>query len=933
MLKNRFYILFLLFAAPFACAQELYFHPQMQQGRLNYSSVSSITQDAAGRIWVIMGNDVLRYDGYTYYSYGDKLIREVLYFASYNALFCTRGGDLYLSTSHGLLRYDASEDGFRKVNNCSARRIFEDAAGNLWLGNGNVMRFCPQTGECVQMMFNGRNVVGHIYASPDSGVVYVFANEELLQYDVALSEWSSVPFRLPHSDLSIRDIEASDSSVYILTERHGLYVLRHGQPSTMQPVAAFPNAVARHLVADSAGRLWIGTMQGLWCYDPATGGKTVYTKSPHAGGLLDNSIQAVFFDHDDNLWVGTYAGSLCLASERRQHHFCSLHLADYGISPVPVSCIAEYKDGLYIGTEGDGLYRYSNGKGITGHFTDKVLHSNNIKTLVATENRLWIGTYLGGLSLLQNGTVRHIPLPSNEIYAATGNADGLWLSYQSFQEQITHINYADTRVDNYVLPRLDGQNLSSRIYRVCLADTLLWIATRSSLHCFSTSQRQYLYTRTPDEPAGIMALAYDSVRRLLWLGTRNRGILSYNPATGEFAPVAGSKERIQGDIRTLATTDTILWIGTDQGVYTMHLQDHSIHHYTSSDGVETAVFCSLRSELHPGRIYVGGVGTVSYIEEADLTYNPVPPRTLFSDIHINGRSVYTDSAYCRYIAGIGRGGLNLRHDENNLTFTLSSTNYLIAEKNRYRFRLSRCSRFGNRTKGNAIWNEVSSDNRTVMLTQLPAGYYRLEARSCNNDGVWGEPAVLNMRIRPIFWASGWAYMIYGLAFLLVCGYILYNRYRHRKLSEQLYRTEVRAEEQRLATESKVRFFAQYCIERGNDKQREEIQTRLDQLTHLIGQRIDNGHVDIDAIAREMGMSRRSLYGFVKENTGQSVIEYIRSYRIAEAARLMMAERLSIKQAMTKVGIDSQSYFVKIFKQEFGQTPTEYIANMSKQDNP
>ncbi|HCS87783.1 MAG TPA: hypothetical protein DIW30_05115 [Bacteroidales bacterium] len=81
----------------------------------------------------------------------------------------------------------------------------------------------------------------------------------------------------------------------------------------------------------------------------------------------------------------------------------------------------------------------------------------------------------------------------------------------------------------------------------------------------------------------------------------------------------------------------------------------------------------------------------------------------------------------------------------------------------------------------------------------------------------------------------------------------------------------------------------------------------------------------------MGMSRRKLFSFIKDNTGKSIIEYIRSYRMSTAAKLLLEQNLTILDVMERVGISSQSYFVKSFKAEFGDTPSDFVAKMSKKN--
>ena len=98
---------------------------------------------------------------------------------------------------------------------------------------------------------------------------------------------------------------------------------------------------------------------------------------------------------------------------------------------------------------------------------------------------------------------------------------------------------------------------------------------------------------------------------------------------------------------------------------------------------------------------------------------------------------------------------------------------------------------------------------------------------------------------------------------------------------------------------------------------------------MVNSRMAEGRIDIDELALELGMSRRKLYNFIKENTGKSIIEYIRSYRISMAAKYMLEENLSIKETIDRVGIESQSYFIKCFREEYGDSPTNFVARISE----
>jgi len=114
-----------------------------------------------------------------------------------------------------------------------------------------------------------------------------------------------------------------------------------------------------------------------------------------------------------------------------------------------------------------------------------------------------------------------------------------------------------------------------------------------------------------------------------------------------------------------------------------------------------------------------------------------------------------------------------------------------------------------------------------------------------------------------------------------------------------------------------------------ENKKKAIESQLEKFTQMVNSRMAEGRIDIDELALELGMSRRKLYNFIKENTGKSIIEYIRSYRISMAAKYMLEENLSIKETIDRVGIESQSYFIKCFREEYGDSPTNFVARISE----
>lgn len=77
------------------------------------------------------------------------------------------------------------------------------------------------------------------------------------------------------------------------------------------------------------------------------------------------------------------------------------------------------------------------------------------------------------------------------------------------------------------------------------------------------------------------------------------------------------------------------------------------------------------------------------------------------------------------------------------------------------------------------------------------------------------------------------------------------------------------------------------------------------------------------------MSRTKLYTKIKSITSQSIGDFIRTLRLRKAAYLMSHEVKSLSKVMYSVGIQTQSYFTKAFKNEFGKTPSKFLKDLKK----
>lgn len=96
------------------------------------------------------------------------------------------------------------------------------------------------------------------------------------------------------------------------------------------------------------------------------------------------------------------------------------------------------------------------------------------------------------------------------------------------------------------------------------------------------------------------------------------------------------------------------------------------------------------------------------------------------------------------------------------------------------------------------------------------------------------------------------------------------------------------------------------------------------INSIIRKSISDPRLSVETLSKMVGLSRAQLYRKIKELTGLTVVEYIRSKRLEEAALLLQQDKLSIKEVVGLTGFNDVDYFRNQFKKKYGTTPSNYM---------
>ena len=135
----------------------------------------------------------------------------------------------------------------------------------------------------------------------------------------------------------------------------------------------------------------------------------------------------------------------------------------------------------------------------------------------------------------------------------------------------------------------------------------------------------------------------------------------------------------------------------------------------------------------------------------------------------------------------------------------------------------------------------------------------------------------------------------------------------------------------LLTEIIVERFKQVLDDINGDKnniQRKSTSKQITEAAVNIATQLNN-LTTVKELAKNIGLSPQNLQNGFKRDYGCTVNQYIADLRLNKAIELLENTDLTMSEITYEIGLNSKSYFSKIFKDKFGISPSDYQNNVSK----
>lgn len=562
-------------------------------------------------------------------------------------------------------------------------------------------------------------------------------------------------------------------------------VLRLVKQDKLVPLILFPQQTTNyidherfHIVEDNHGLIWISTYgKGLFVFNQDL------TQSQHfvadklgESPIASNYLLGIIADRHDGVWVSSEYGGVS-----------HIQVMDKGVERIypngegnmdfsnVVRMVKKMNDGtVMVGTRAGSLYHYS---ADMSQVLGKSHFDSNVYGIVQMPNgETWIGTRGKGIY-----GAKGLDFKDRNVFCMASDAKHrMWIG--TFGKGLSLVY---PRKDGYGVKTFFADSVGLNEVRCMVIDKhgVLWCGTSGGLiripvdEFVRDASRYKTYVRDYE----IRDLLVDRQGRL-WLSASGDGLVQVEPGDGETEPKFHVFNTSNGLVNNLVqsvvdTPDGNLWISTQQGVTAWNARKKSFENYMFSRNPmgnvynENSAVC-----LDDGRVVLGGNYGLTIIQPSRLS-------------HVSGLTdvVFTSYPYSDEIT--------LTYEQRSPNIHFSTLDYSNVRNVKYTYRLEGFDQ---------AWSNPSS-TPWAAYQKLPAGKYILHVKACSSDGIWGKESMLVIHIKPPFYLSSWALMIYALLVLGII--ILVVKFVHDK---NVLRNRIKLEQE--LTRYKLVFFTNIAHE-------------------------------------------------------------------------------------------------------------------------
>lgn len=787
-LKTVFCILIVLLFQDALAQNQISFRQLSVKEGLSQNSAIAITQDSTGYLWVATQDGLNKYDGKKFkvfpYNFVDITRPD---YSNLGKVYTDKEGGLWMiPTDKKLYKFNQelqTFEAFLDVNNAST--IFQDSDKEYWVGtySGELYNLNQETGAAKRVVEPIDSLKTIYNVSEDlSKNLLLTTDDHIVNFNKKNGKVTAITAKSIYGkpiSANFNDI-ASDKlgRQWVGTFGDGLYFrenesdifYRISELFFTDPLPIDLNILDLHI--DSRDRLWIATYgRGLYMVNFKSRKIHHFNADKHNPRAIHyNDILCIYEDYSNTLWFGTDGAGISYYDEylEKFNSFTTYQTPESVNIDVVRAIAVDSSKSIWIGTSGKGLTQYEPSTNSWRTFTesgtnDVSISSNRIMSLsVDEDNDLWIGTQGSGLDIFDGEEFTNfsedttIPLKASTVWCIYKNGqNNYWLGTR--ENGLIRFDKDKGEIERYIFHPEEKKGLPSSNIRVITEDEEgnLWLGTEADgIVFFDIEKKEFTsHKNIPNSNSlsndNIKSLFHDD-KGILWVGTNGGGLNAFDTNELKFNSFTVDHGLANNVIYAiLPDKEGNLWLSSNKGVTKFTLgssldQAPITINYDNYDGLATEFNTGAHYIDSRGNLYFGGLDGFYWFDPNEIKENRILPKTTITGIEVfNQERTLVDN-------------IELGHDENTISFTFSSLQFSLPEKNQYQYRLANYD---------DKW-VYSGNTNFARYSHLTPGNYEFMVKSSNYDGIWNQqPISYKFSItQPWYW-NIWAKIIYACLIL------------------------------------------------------------------------------------------------------------------------------------------------------------------------
>ncbi len=905
--------------------------------------INVIRQDAKGQMWFATRDGLIRYNGKKLYIYKtNSYQKNTIVNNNITALQFDNQGNMWVGTQKGICRYRPETDDFiplapERLENENITDIKIDKEGNLWISCFNTSRlykydFSSQKLSLIidNNLFDKQRKIRFSFflIASDNNIFLLDTARGFVIYNPETKQSKSIDVKIDKNDDNILTFNKlmfdKDDNRIVWLSTHLGQIIKYNLDTGQQVQLVYNKALTNHnlkcfnfeLFEDEQKNIWITTwFYGTYKLLPNRKEFVHFLPDKDNSQTISNTVTtAIYQDKAGYMWFGTNAKGVDILKKNKKffvypsetNHDKSLPALHY------LAVSKDKKNRIWMGAEGCLCYFDQNN--LQGTLTEKriIKDASRFFTIYndATDH-LWFGTENGVYKYdVDTEELKHF-VHQKDDYQSIGsnyvneiNEDkqhNIWIG--SGNNGVTKYDVANHKFYRFTADKNNPNSLSSAYVTKIFVDknNTVWIGTNDGLNKFNPKAGNFtVYKNKIADTTTISASEINDICELdgyLWIATQSGGLNRFDPKTQDFK-VYKKEAGLPSNIIRSVLTDSHhnLWLSTNKNIVKFNPKTEKFIVYTASDGLtnhqyilnlgwqDLQFYGNFAHKDKQGYLYFGGKSGLVFFHPDSLPQNTHRAPLYIEQIKVNGKLVRANA-----------NKLNLKPDENHLEFDFTLSNLIQPDKNRYAWQLK---------PYDTVWRHTGNQGKAEYFN-LPPGTYSLYYKAANNDAYWTEAQEpLQITITPRFYQTGlFAILLISFLLLLVAVFWIYKWYIKRQL-------DIKRKKMRYST-SKL-----------DHQKAEQINKRL--LSLLQTEKIYlEPDINLHKLADKLQVKSNYLSQVINQFHKRNFYEFINTYRIEEAQKLLKETSLKIEAVAYDSGFNSLSTFNAVFKKIVGKTPSQY----------